>query len=1199
MELIEQVRILDDLRQRLIHATDGLSAGEIVDIYGVSRNLVPKYIGILEAIGVPIYTERKRYYVDETYRFQAPLTLTPEESELLNLALEPLASSYTGQWKIIRSLVGKLTPHMPTILGLTLNSRFDADSPERPSDRWFIDLSRAKQHRYEVWIDYLPLNRAEPSRWLVRPFQFIGNRWSDGFYLHCEGSQNGVNYVPLSLKFDRILAVEITAERFELTDLVRNTARAGRTWGVWHSDAPSVRVVLQFEPRHYDRLIESFWHETQHITRDNDDYVYFTVDVAEPNEMVAWIRSWGAGVVVLEPETLRQRIIRGLQRQMQAYGIALGATAETLSALNYLWAKYDRRTGRYHLLIYHLLDVAAVAWVMWAQVVSSSQRQWVAETLGLDEDRAGRLLAFWTGVHDIGKATPAFQKKAPSLYEELEAIGMGENPHHIIDKAHGVFSAVILKDYFVESGMETPDARRLAAAIGGHHGAWITSTAMNKLHRGGNTWQQAQVELLTLVQETLAISTIALPNDDFERMQSLITFISGFVSVCDWIGSQDLYFPYETTPIPPEDYFAQSCAQATTALAELGWSSWKVPGNTLPFETVFAFEANPLQQSAVNVFAAAQTDEPPRLILIEYLTGGGKTELALYLADILVNLFRLTGVYVAMPAQATSNQMFGRVHAYLNNRYPHEPINLQLIHGEASYHPLYQQLTPSPNREGHEDGPVAAHWFQGKKRALLAPYAVGTIDQAMLSVLQVKHHFVRQFALSQKVVIFDEIHSYDTYMNAIIGRLMTWLEALNAPMILLSATLSQPDRQQLLRAVGGQLPETDVPYPRLTMVAPSGAVHVVPLPRPETRTVSLVQIPSDLAALAEWLVLLYQQGGCIAIICNTVNEAIEVARHLTETPDIDPAEVLVFHARFPAVWRSRLEAHVLEAFGKNGNRPQRAILVATQIVEQSLDLDFDLMVTCTAPIDLLIQRAGRLHRHPRPTRPAHLLTPTLAIRTPLHVGDVPDFGVDGIVYARFILLKTWLILRERLQLHIPDEIDAVMDFVYDSNPTVPDIEESYQAALAQAYQELGLNDRRSTFRGQQYLIPAPDDEDLIGSNNAELPDDEHLNIATRDIRAGIDLICLGTDGLYPDLPHRPPTSDEVQALLRYKITVRQRDVLDDLRILPAHPHWERIPQLRDARPVIFENHIFAIPASDYLLRLSPFYGLEIVRREDA
>ncbi len=905
--------------------------------------------------------------------------------------------------------------------------------------------------------------------------------------------------------------------------------------------------------------------------------------------MVPWIRSWGSGVVVEEPPELRQRLMRSVMRQAQQYGLGLDGGADHGSFLYRLWAKREPRgrpeTTSCHLLIYHLLDVAAVAAAMWDLVLGTGQRSWLENTLGLEAESTRRQLAMLAGLHDIGKATPAFQKKAPDLYAALRDAGLHERSD---DTPHGTLSAVILSRWLAEKDLNKIQASQLAAVIGGHHGDWITTTEMQKASAGKKKWQEVRDEILNELESVLDVSAITLPTKT-ENFNTFAAFLSGFVSVCDWIGSDSDYFQFEERSIDLGEYYERSLESAQTALYELGWLGWKTDKREPDFENVFPFSANPLQRAGIEALHGLQ--QPPRLILIEYLTGGGKTELALHIADQLVNRFDLNGSYIAMPTQATSNQLFERFAKYLEARYPAANINFQLVHGQADQQSLYQQMPARPQRDGDESGLTAEDWFQNRKRALLAPYGIGTIDQAMLSVVQARHHFVRQFGLSQKVVIFDEIHSFDTYMNVIIERLFNWLHALNAPMILLSATLSRQNRAEILSAVGATYLDDvcEMPYPRLTVVEQDGSVRTHRLPPPETRTVHIEAILPDLDSLLHEVKTRSAAGGCIAIICNTVDESIEVARYLRGDEELADV-VWLFHARYPPAWRGDIENEVLEAFGKDGERPRRAILVATQIIEQSLDLDFDLMISRTAPIDLLIQRIGRLHRHQRSDRPLHLAMPILLWREPeISEDSVPNFGVDEAIYGRFFLLKSWLQLRDRSALCTPDDIDALMDFVYSEDCEHEEIGEHLRAA----YEEMDLGNANSAFRSKQYVIGAPGDKRLIGQHGARLPDDEERHVATRDIRPGVDIICI-TDPHLQRLIERVPSNADIVTLLRYKVTVRNARVKGALEALPEHGKWTKKPQLRYVRPLIFDDDHFKVPDSPYTLRLTRDYGLEMI-----
>jgi CRISPR-associated endonuclease/helicase Cas3 len=717
---------------------------------------------------------------------------------------------------------------------------------------------------------------------------------------------------------------------------------------------------------------------------------------------------------------------------------------------------------------------------------------------------------------------------------------------------------------------------------------------MGESSAGKGKWPELQAEICGALESLLGADVATLPSTGRD-FNTFAAFISGFVAVCDWIGSS-AYFPFEARPLDLRAYLEGSRQRAQKALGDLEFLGWQPDRGEPDFESIFKFAPNDLQSAGIAALSPLR--EMPRLVLVEYPTGGGKTELALHIADSLINRYGLGGSYIAMPTQATSNQMFGRFIEYLVNRYPQANLNLHLIHGQADQEWHFAQMLERPQRDGDESGVTAEDWFQNRKRALLATFGVGTIDQAMLSVLQARHHFVRQFGLSQKVIIFDEIHSYDSYMNVIIEGLLGWLQALGTPMILLSATLARQNRQALLNAVGvtdtGDALAT--PYPRLTVVAHDGNVAAYPLPRPETRTIAIEAIPPDEDSLLDAILPCYGSGGCIAVVCNTVDEAIAAARLLRDTEAINPDDVWLFHARFPPVWRREIEADVLNAFGKDAEeRPERAILVATQIIEQSLDLDFDLMISRTAPIDLLIQRVGRLHRHERAARPAQLAQPTLLWRTPdIDEDGLPSFGVDEVIYRRFFLLKTWLQLRDMRALRTPEDIDALMDYVYSEDC----VREGFSDALRAAYAELKLGETNSAFRGAQHVLGEPGDQRLIGRRRASLPDDEERHVATRDFRPGIDLICLSDEAEMRELVEAEPSRALVAALLQRKVTVQNAAVKDALKSLSEHRQWFRKPQLRHARPILFKARRFHVPGSPFTLQLTRQYGLEFFREED-
>jgi CRISPR-associated endonuclease/helicase Cas3 len=687
----------------------------------------------------------------------------------------------------------------------------------------------------------------------------------------------------------------------------------------------------------------------------------------------------------------------------------MGLSSSQLSQWPQLWAKtsQDWTNGtsaprHYHPLLYHMLDVAAVAGLVWDHCLGPEVRNRLDYSLGSE---ARTHIVFLAGAHDLGKASPGFQKKVPELAEKC-GLHFSKNDQN---RPHGFISAHILKEVL------DPASTVLAQIAGGHHGVFPTSAElrMGRDTLGDSGWNVARRMLIQEFAETVgfdlkqkaqARSEIADP--------AVVPILAGFISVVDWIGSNQDFFPCAAecgTPlrIGAPDYWTKAQEQAREALETLGWLPAPSFAGEARFDTVFSrFVPNALQAAAITL-ASKQTS--PYLMIVEAPMGQGKTEAALHAADMAMCRGFGRGMYIAMPTQATGNAMFRRVlDDYLKERGHKGKLNLQLVHGDAllaQAKEVKRGEIPEFNPKAiAEEGDVEAQsWFTAKKRPLLAPFGVGTIDQSLLSVLQTKHWFVRLFGLAGKVVIFDEVHAYDAYMSTILERLLHWLAEVDCTVILLSATLPEAKRKALAKAYSGRDDIEYKRYPRITLASPQHlcsvglrptfgdrrsppqVCHEIPMEKP--RTVALRSRNTDLPTLTPTLSRQLDLGGCAAVICNTVSRAIEVYRHLRD--NLKDTECLLFHARTLQMWRREREEEVLRKFGKgekqadgtyaNPHRPRRAVLVATQVIEQSLDLDFDLMVSEIAPVDLLLQRCGRLHRHPR-CRPAGLDTPQLIER---------------------------------------------------------------------------------------------------------------------------------------------------------------------------------------------------------------------------
>lgn len=887
-----------------------------------------------------------------------------------------------------------------------------------------------------------------------------------------------------------------------------------------------------------------------------------------------------------------------------------------------LWAKTDRRDRprRFHPLFCHMLDVAAVASFVWDRHFTFQLRKRVECALHVEDARA--LIVFVSGAHDIGKACPGFQNKVPQLAECL-GLPITENDR---DYPHGFVGAYVLNEVLGSSAASAV----LGQIAGGHHGVFprASDLRVGRDTLGNSDWTDVRRALLDRFSTTIGFDLNKLGQaQDGINDPSIVPILAGFISVADWIGSNQDFFPCvaqcgSPDNIDPAEYWRKAQQQAQQALYALGWLPTVAFAEEASFGRVFAeFSANSLQSTAIDL-ASRQTS--PYLMIVEAPMGQGKTEAALYAADIAMCRGFARGMYIAMPTQATGNAMFTRVlDNYLKKRGHKGKLNLQLVHGDALLAQLadVQQgeislITPS-SINGYEADVEAQSWFTARKRPLLAPFGVGTIDQSLLSVLQTKHWFVRLFALAGKVVIFDEVHAYDAYMNTILERLLRWLAELDCTVILLSATLPEAKRKALTSAYSGRDDAEYGRYPRITVADPrhhpkthaAQSPVCAEIPTGQSHTVSLQVAKTDLEVLTTTLSERLEHGGCAAVICNTVNRSIDVYKHLRD--NLKDTECLLFHARTLQMWRRERETEVLCKFGKgekqpdgihvNRHRPMRAVLVATQVIEQSLDLDFDLMVSEIAPIDLLLQRSGRLHRHKR-TRSPGLEWPQFVVLCDAERNGPPpeSFGKSiEHVYDHYILLRTWLALRGREKIEVPAEIESLVETAYDES--VPDSGVGWDAALTTARGWMEFSRTESEKAAAGLLVSGPKDpSDLIEQFNDQLADDDDPEVhktvraATREGDPSITVVMMPAEVTLT----RDPKVLEVRRLLDRSAKLSHRGIFQTLLERgEAPPEWARNAHLRHARFLRLDGQNQA-RVNGTVLTVDEQLGIVIEKEED-
>jgi len=490
--------------------------------------------------------------------------------------------------------------------------------------------------------------------------------------------------------------------------------------------------------------------------------------------------------------------------------------------------------------------------------------------------------------------------------------------------------------------------------------------------------------------------------------------LAGIVTQSDWIASDEKFFP------PGKKLsFSEIEQRAAIAVDTLGIRE-KIKTSHKSFFDLFGIDKPfPTQK-----FFESRALPPGSLVIIEAPMGYGKTEAALMAFHKSISDGNSRGMYFALPTQTTSNMIHERLLKFIKKSGIKDKI--RLIHGSS-----WMQDNGSDDVVSEES--IREKWFVPSKRAITANIGVGTIDQALLGVIRAKHFFLRQHGLSEKIVILDEIHSYDFYTGMLIGRLVETLRLLGSTVILLSATLSTDRRRELL---GSSRTMTDK-YPLITVRHPDGVIEEIGMPIDVERRRKITIVNTNRQRALREVVDRASAGECVVWICNTVSSAQETYDLLRGSMDGNGVKIGLLHANYVPYDRGRIEDEWIGILGKDGVRPDRGcILVSTQIVEQSVDIDADLIISELAPTDMLLQRIGRLWRHCRPGRRGRpefwIITGDMTDLRSLDSADriKRELGVSAYVYAPYILVRTWMIWSGMSEIDIPEDIRGLVDDTY-------------------------------------------------------------------------------------------------------------------------------------------------------------------------
>lgn len=623
-------------------------------------------------------------------------------------------------------------------------------------------------------------------------------------------------------------------------------------------------------------------------------------------------------------------------------------------------------------------------------------------------------IVFICAIHDIGKIHPTFQGHDEETLEILKHEGLNQVSFDTRFR-HEQYGANIFDKLSAED-VDIKNSDIISQIIRMHHqkeqkkNSDIDIIKIDDKEKA-KKWQHIQNEIYDYVKNVFQFDNLNLINKNISKSELFVVqnAILGIMITADWIASNNYVFDnqsYENI----DEFLKSRKIQALKFLNNEGMIRQQIPVMQ-DFKSAFGFNGRPVQNDVEKIVHKNDI----KCMLIESDCGSGKTEAALYAASVLGNRSGLSGIYMGLPTGVSAEAIQDRVDEFLTS---HGMRNTKLYTSKS-------MLLREPDKK-----PV---WTDMSRQRLLASSAVGTVDQVMTAARLVRFESVRMNGLASKVLIIDEIHAYDAYMLAVITDLLKICKELGVPVIMLSATLPISTKKDLLGVLDDGDIELHNGYPVISYVTKDGRVHehVSHQYMPDKKiSCELLPILNDNDKIARYAVDAIKDGGCECVIMNTVADAICVYDKIKKNKKND-CKIILYHSRMTINARDETSRKILVMCGKNRTkRPERVIIVGTQVLEQSLDIDVDYMITAICPIDLLFQRIGRYHRHgdAGTIREHVVVANTVQVLIP---SDLSSYGGTEYVYEKCYLDATIDAIREHNgHLLIPSGMPDMINYVY-------------------------------------------------------------------------------------------------------------------------------------------------------------------------
>ena len=788
------------------------------------------------------------------------------------------------------------------------------------------------------------------------------------------------------------------------------------------------------------------------------------------------------------------------------------------------WAKLDPYKSLYH----HMYETACTAKAFLEDTSYFpllDQFRTVFETDMSDAELIGTL-SFFIGLHDIGKAWPDFQLKGegntdPHVireFELMESKGMLSKRERRCMTAekfrHELSSSIVIERFLASQHIDRQTVKCARVSYENHHIADHErdrdeiEECFNVLNTR-NEWITIQNQLIEkMAAEFNPCLSFRIASQEYGLF---IADFLAFLYKCDWIASS--LFNAEEQQCSDKDYRRNIDRILEGYIREIGIETRDLPAQDLSLTEVFpalaTCQLRPLQVKAQDLGNSAPDFD---CTVIEDLTGAGKTEAGFYLAYKAMLAKKKSGIFFALPTNATEQAMNPRIQQAVDAIYRQN--NAYSVSHASGLSWITDTLSACEDREERQ------FYASQKETKLMMPYATGTVDQIEMSVLNRKYMLISLMDLSCKAVIIDEMHAYDAYMRGILVTALKWLRKNNVPVVIMSATLPSLIMREI-HSVYSDIPfvASDA-YPLITQYR-CGNRTEMPVEACESRTYNIHMIQTDFKSstlldtvsnLAEEKI---REGGNCVCIMNTVKSATELYEQMKDRfPD---TEIYLFHGRNTMENKASIASMLLDKYGKagklKGNRPKRSIVVATQIVEQSIDLDFDFMITELAPIDLLLQRFGRWHRHDD----AGTVRENKNSSSPIEVLYSTDLN-DHYVYHNMptVLQNTVNYLNSHSALSVPQQSREMLEAVYTGQ-----LSEKEQTFLKSDYADAAL----ATIDAPSGLPKVPWDRKPLSKKD------------TRKGRKDIYDVCVVPDELYSAVANGKSVDKLTAADLQYRATV--------------------------------------------------------------